>query len=210
MRTRYVGVSGGVLSKDSCRGDGGGRSIHAKIGTVYKVMVTDMTLMYQSAPDTNYGTWLQNKISNSTGQLWMALIQTDLSAYAGKTVLAATLNLENVDNRTAKDFKCHEVWRLWDELQATYNDRLTGVPWEVAGCKGAGDRDSVHCDMIQIGSAGWYAWDVIIPVTAWLSGARTNYGVRLVVPVLSAVTHEFYTDDNGDPAKRPYWELTLA
>jgi len=211
MRSRFVGLMGGRIQKDSCRGDGGGRSIHAKIGTLYKVLIPDMTSIDADRRDTNYGNESLTRISWATGWVLWGLVKADLSAYAGMTVVAATVNLYHVGGYPAKDFSAYEVKKVWEELQVTYNDRVTGEAWEEPGCKGASDRFQDPCDVISVGVRAWYSWDVSGPVVAWLAGIRTNYGLLIRPWEFSGAANQWYSDDyEVDPTLKPYFELTLA
>jgi len=212
MRTRFVGVSGGVLSKDSCRGDGNGRTVYASIETLYKELITDAVELLYEQPDTNYGDGFLIRIARATGITCYGLFYVDLSAYAGRSVIAATFNFYVVEGSTTRPGSCHEVWAEWHEMQATYNDRLTGVPWSVPKLAADGDIDPDAFALHDFSAPGWHEVDVSIPVAAWLAGTRANYGIFCYPgsDTLGA-TPDIASDDYYlNPDLKPYLELLLA
>lgn len=77
-------------------------------------------------------------------------------------------------------FDLHRILVDWDEGQATWNNRLTGTPWNQGGCNGVGsDIATDPDDRASIGwSPNWISWDVIDSIKAFQGGAD-NYGWKM-------------------------------
>jgi len=69
----------------------------------------------------------------------------------------------------------------WNESQATWNQRQTGVPWAAPGATGSGTDYLATSDaVVSAGfSTGWMSFDVTGRVTQWKAAAGTNFGWRI-------------------------------
>lgn len=103
--------------------------------------VIQETWMFSGSPDTNYGEHLQLRI----GGVYTGLVYADLTGYENiSEVITAHFGGDLYYYVGANTFTWYEVFVAWEEMQATWNDRLTSTAWNVAGCKGAGtDRNAV-------------------------------------------------------------------
>lgn len=151
--------------------------------------VTD-THIQKNTPTTNYGADQSFYVSAATSaNIWRGLIKFAGLAPPGGviTVSSAVLTLKNKD--AAASSRVMEVRRLlstWDHLQATYNNRLTGTPWNVSGVIGGTDVNATVLatgtmptgaeTFFNVSGAGFtqYVQDV-------MNGVITDYGVLLCV-----------------------------
>jgi len=100
----------------------------------------------------------------------------------------------------------YQVTATWAELQATWNDRLTGVPWGGAG----GDFDPHAIGQVALdNTAGWRSWNITQLVDLWYRGRLANQGLLLNGPNSGLDSDKtFYTSDyNVDPTRRPRLDI---
>jgi len=159
----------------------------------------------QYSADSNYGGGSLVSVNWATGNHKNGLLYVDLSTHAGKTVSVANLHILEVsvsENPVPCSF--YEVAADWAEMEATWNDRLTGVPWTTAG----GDFGSL-ISTETIARCGWEVIDFSTIIQAWLDGSKTNRGWLLHRDTVSSVLLGFATEEAA-AANRPYLELTLS
>lgn len=184
--------------------------------------VTD-THIQKNTPTTNFGTAASFYVSaSSVANIWRGLIKfAGLAPPGGMvTVSSAVLTFKNRD--AAASSRVMEVRRLlstWDELQATYNNRLTGTPWNVAGVIGGTDVNATVLatgtipttaeTSFNVSGAGFtqYVQDV-------MNGAITDYGVLLTVindtTVFDGIDRRIGARDNTTATNRPTLVVTYT
>ena len=90
----------------------------------------------------------------------------------------------------------------WNELQVTWDNRLTGTPWTTFG----GDY-SPHVVDVKVldNTVGWRSWNVTALVDLWYRGRMPNYGLLLVAPNPGVDSDKtlYSSDYNVDPTRRP-------
>lgn len=206
MRSRFVGASGGVINQDSCRGDGGPRTVHAgPVGETVIVPIVDDSYLDGSNPDTNRGAQNWLRVSKAAANWNKGVWWADLSAYAGRTVISANLWLYCYTGGN-HIFDFYGITAEWVELQVTWNDRKTGVPWGVAG----GDYDVLSFTSKFIAAtAQFYAVDVKTIVEDWLDATRVNYGILSWCAGAGNLLG-IWTAEVGTVEWRPYFELVLV
>jgi PKD repeat protein len=102
----------------------------------------------------------------------------------GATIVTAELALykRSTYNQT---YRLHRLLMPWMASQATWNQRLAGVPWGTPGALGAGtDIDATPDGQVQVGwDPAIVRFDVTTRVQAWsdeaASGTPANHGWRL-------------------------------
>lgn len=143
---------------------------------------THDTYIDKSSVNLNSGTAVSLDIRGHSSNTERALLAFDLSSIpSGSTVVSASLNLYffAATSSSAISINAHRVLADWDELQATWRQRLTGTNWTSAG----GDYDpAVLASQSVTNTFGWVTWDVTSVVQAWVSGAATNQGLILEAP----------------------------
>lgn len=184
--------------------------------------VTD-THIQKNTPTANFGTALSFYVSAaSLANIWRGLIKFAGLAPPGGvvTVSSAVLTFKNRD--VAASTRVMEVRRLlsaWDELQATYNNRLTGTPWNVAGVIGGTDVDATVLatgtmpttaeTSFNVSGAGFtqYVQDV-------MNGAITDYGLLLTAindaTVFDGIDRRIGARDNATATNRPTLVVTFT
>ena len=99
----------------------------------------------------------------------------------------------------------------WNESQATWNQRQTGVPWTVPGAAGAGTDYSATSDVVVAGgfSPGWMSFDVSGRVQQWGAAVATNFGWRIAQTDTAGDDKIFYSSEYlTDQTLRP--KLTVV
>lgn len=184
--------------------------------------VTD-THIQKNTPTTNFGSAQSFYVSaSSSANIWRGLIKFAGLAPPGGfiTVSSAVLTLKNRD--AAASSRVMEVRRLlstWEGLQATYNNRITGTPWNVAGVIGGTDVDATVIATgtmpttsetnFDVSGAGFtqYVQDV-------MNGAITDYGVLLCVindtTVFDGINRRLGASDNTTATNRPTLVVTYT
>ena len=184
--------------------------------------VTD-THIQKNTPTTNFGAAQSFYVSAATSaNIWRGLIKFAGLAPPGGvvTVSSAVLTIKNRD--AAASSRTMEVRRLlsaWEGLQATYNNRITGTPWNVAGVIGGTDVDATVIatgtmpttaeTTFNVSGAGFtqYVQDV-------MNGIITDYGVLLCVindtTVFDGVDRRLGASDNTTATNRPTLVVTYT
>jgi hypothetical protein len=109
-------------------------------------------------------------------------------------------------------YRLHPLLVDWNEAQATWSQRVTGVPWGAPGARLAGtDHASVADATASVGyDPGWVVFDVTGAVQRMQSGP--NFGwVMLGDSGYTSGLKRFYTRESVlDPGLRPKLEVTYA
>ena len=157
--------------------------------------------------DTNFGT-STTMLLDGRNPNYYPLMRFDLSSIpAGAVIDGASLSLyqsAGIGNPVTANL--HYVIAQWDELQVTWNDRLTGVAWATGG----GDFAPRIISTIDIdNNVGWRAWNITQLIDLWHRGRLTNYGLIIEAPNPGATsTKTFYSSDYvADPTRRPKLEV---
>lgn len=149
------------------------------------------TFINSASPTTNYGT--ATSLEVSTGR--SSLLKFDLSAIpSGAQIISAVLSLYCYSGYNySYSGEIAPLTAAWDETQATWNVRLTGVNWVTAG----GDVDNTQ--KITFAStptntaALWHDWTVTSIVRNWVNGALANNGLR--ISTSSQNVYQYYSSD---------------
>jgi hypothetical protein len=129
-------------------------------------------------PTTNNGTVVQAHLQYNTQD--RQIHSFDLSSIpSNATITSATMSfyVYQVSGGTP-NVSCYRVLTQWDELQSTYNNRLTSSAWGTPGLLSGTDYAATAIATSgNISVAGWANFNVTSTVQAWVNGSQTNYGV---------------------------------
>lgn len=152
-----------------------------------------------------------------------SLLRFDLTSIPqGAEVISATLEVyvwrKEISTGGNTDVGIYRILRPWDENAVTYYKATTTENWQVAGCNGSADRESVHTASTRFdGENVTKAWrnDTLRDlVQSWVSDPAHNFGVVLIGEnELTAqrwwVRSSQYTGSTqADKAKRPKLTVT--
>jgi hypothetical protein len=87
----------------------------------------------------------------------------------------------------ARTDKAYKLLVAFEELEATWNDRTTGVPWAVAGAKGVADRAATEESSFSPNITAGQVTEIPITVDTLTEWLTTNYGV----------VAEYFSGDTG-------------
>lgn len=149
-------------------------------------------------PTANYGTSL-GAYFNGTNY-WYSLIKFTMpETPAGTGVGSAIITFNQTSAVDAGTVIVEPVTAAWEEMQATWNSRLTGTPWSTPG----GDVDSSAGITAPItGATGSQTIDVSGIAQGWASGLYTNYGLR-IRPGTIAQSHVWSSSEDATASLRP-------
>lgn len=143
--------------------------------------------------DYNFGTSEFMVVNWAGSEDKFGLIEFDLTPYAGRTVLAASLRLYAVYNTWGgQQYAVSQNLSAWDEQTITYNSK------PAAG--------AAIDTLLTVNDQHWYSFNVTSAISGWLAG-QANYGFRI------SETNGFLyfaSSDHGDAALRPVLEIVVA
>jgi len=213
VRARFVGVSGGVQSIDSCRGDGGGRTIHDGFESASVELDIDIlrdSYLYDVNPDTNYGASFAFQVQV---YLWaqraQAIMHVDLSVIpAGKTILSAVLWMRT-EGPGAKHLECHRLLVDYVEMEVTYNDRKAATPWSAPGAVKGVDYVEAEGGEFWPGNNDYGSGDITTLVQEWYRDGEPNYGM-LVRLTVACSAYAFNSSDSPEVDRHPFVRITYS
>jgi PKD repeat protein len=205
-------------------------TIGQKSSDTLKVAVTSSTSIYApiydnrlraSSPNTVLSTATYIDVGKSTSSSRDVLL-FDLSAYkATDTISKATLSLYwyYPPSATRTSDTIVEVYRPveWDPNYVTWNNRMAGVPWTIAGGNwydknGVVQGTTPYASMIFKASTvpdnKYYDFDVTQLVQEYVSGKYKNTGFFLKAKTESGNYIAFYSSDWSEATQKPKLTIT--
>lgn len=144
-------------------------------------------------------------------------IKTFFDGVGAVTINSATLKWRRANNVTApsRNVEVRKLLVAFNELQATWNSRLTGTAWGTAGAIGAGDVDAtVLATGLMPSTGGAYFNMTGAGLTAWVAGIvdgsiTTDYGftISLENPTTSGSGDFDLNSSSTTNGLRPYLEI---
>ncbi len=135
-------------------------------------------------PTTNYG--LDHRIKIRANDVYRGMLHFNTAAIpTNSTVQSARLYLyldwyEHQADRVAP-VNVYKVNSDWTEMGATWNLRMPGSPWSIAGCQGSTDRSLTAVATTNVlDPSKWYSWDITALVQDWVSNPAGNRGMILI------------------------------
>lgn len=201
-----IDAAGATVPVDVAYGEALSLTVQPGEATVWPVTIDPTTTIQ---PDAAAGVDTFNKLSSptanagtatnleTTGTQGYVFVKFDVSAIpASAVIMSAMLGLHCFSAYSYSTSGCiAPVTQPWDELQLTWNNRLTGTPWGTAG----GDVDAANqvafASTPTNGAPVWHDWDIAPIVRRWVSGGQANYGVRLRCD--SGYIYQYYSSDNA-------------
>ncbi len=102
-------------------------------------------------------------------------------------------------------YRAHRLLQDWSEREATWNQRLPGVPWAQGGARGSGTDIAAVAD--GEGLVGWQPQWIAIDVTSGvqaMSDGEPNHGWKLIPIAGNPNVKKFHSRDTAsEPSKRP-------
>lgn len=149
--------------------------------------LTHLTIQPGAGGEDTYLDW-SNRVSNfgpstsiiANGAAHPILRFNITSIPASVVIDSAILNLyQNSGEGNPVTSSAHYVTTRWDENQATWENRLTGVAWTTGG----GDFVPRTADSKVVDNTlGWKSWNVTQMVDLWYRGRLNNFGLIIEGP----------------------------
>jgi len=102
----------------------------------------------------------------------------------------------------------------WSAGEATWTNASASEAWEIAGGRGASDRQTPALDLVPMPlHKGWVELDVTEAVRDWtttMTAAEDNYGFLLEAADDVAQEYAFASMEYSDPTKRPVLEVVYV
>jgi hypothetical protein len=113
----------------------------------------------------------------------------------------------SVYDTSPQTYPIRKLKRPWTEAAATWNAYDAGKAWEVAGARGALDRDTATAATVTSTSAGKVTLVVDRAVVqGWVDDPSSNNGLIIADPT-NANGADFYSREAADGSQRP--QLTV-
>jgi hypothetical protein len=169
---------------------------------------------YISAWDVNANYGMHNRLQVRMNDTYRALLHFNTAAIpTNSTVQSARLFLyldayEHQSDRVAP-VSVFKVNGDWTEMGATWNLRMPGSPWSVAGCQGSADRSLTAAATTNVTApSNWYSWDVTALAQDWVSSPAGNRGMILITTANREL--RFYSKDATDARYHPYLRIDYS
>lgn len=199
--------------------DGSGRPSSQQIDYVDAARWTDAwtrvadedTFMFGTMPDTNYGATDGVGVDWRAGVERYSLFGWDLTEIPTAAVVSSgSVYAYCPSLLLAGNVDAHEGMTEWAEMQATYNDRLTGIAWGVAGGQAGVDFVAVAEDTTLVDAAlAWYSWGIPVMVGNWVGDSAVNFGLWFRATAGCRLVY-FRSSEWGVANERPYISIIFG
>ena len=178
------------------------------------------TYIRVNTPTTNYGSQASIVFGGSTPNVYRSLLKfIDLSNFQSdpdlvgfqisEAQLIVTVATDSSSN--ARTVELFAVSVPWDDLQATWNNRLTGTAWNTPGLGAGTDYDSTVLASVSFsaselpGVAKAFIFNAagIAVLQAIIDGTRTDYGFFMKSQTEVLDVYSLYSADSGTPDYAP-------
>jgi len=163
--------------------------------------------------DTNCGDW--ENLWVRQGGIKNGLIRFDVSGMFDPSYVdinEAHLLLYAVErtNPNPTELEAYRVLRHWEEMEATWNEASTGVPWETGGCNADGiDLDTTALGKTWAEGTGYTVpVDVSDAVRVWKEDPDSNFGIVLKADGSVRVRYSFASSEHPRIEWRPELRIT--
>ena len=184
------------------------------VATTNSILSTTDTNIVENAPTKNYGSnrtlGAGGDEPTGSGKDRSALIKWNLSGIApGTKVNSATVTL-TVSNSSTETYQAYKLNRPWVESKATWVNYDTSKPWEVAGAKGALDRDATAVGSIGPTATGKQTFTISSSVVqGWVDSPASNQGI-ILANTTNTDGFDFYSRQSTTSSQRPTLTLELS
>ena len=145
------------------------------------------TTLSENAPAANLGADTQCLLDGDdpldSGLDLAALLRWDLSAIAPDSPVTQANLVLHVTNPTTQNYSVYAALQDWDEIQATWLEYQTGLPWQSPGAGGAQDRGALEVGRLEAAGLGYYQFalnaDGLALLQSWIDNPGSNYGLIL-------------------------------
>ena len=158
---------------------------------------------YPTFVNSNYGNDTSSYIGIETDYIKNYLIRFDLSSIPPTAkITGAVLKMRLIDFMQQNSYAFRAVAEDWEETEATWNDRKTGVSWLDPG----GDYyEDMASNSVTATVEGEYSWNIKASVIQeMVTGPLYNYGLILLCDTsMTNGNSSFATSENATVSYRP-------
>lgn len=180
-----------------------------RLSTITDFVLESDSYIRSTTPSTNYGTAtiLSCYYDSGIPIIDRTVLKSALSA-PGTPPDEALLFVYTTDVHSGGNIEAHALLHAFHETQVTWDDRVTGTPWDSPGCGSGTDYRATATDTVNISTVNtWYSFDLTSLVAEWYNGTLANHGVLLIAPT-SWTQMTFAARHNATTTIRPYFQLT--
>jgi len=194
------------ITVTSSSGEGG--TVTLQRGTTPGAIVSDTYLSsYHKTLNFGAGASVQDQYGHYPSLMRFAIFQSEGGPVPnGSQITSVVLSLYKYSSYDMT-YAVHRVLNDWSESGATWNVRMSGVPWTVAGGAGMGsDIDSVaDATAATDFNPGWINFDVTASVQRMSTASQVNFGWRLrgVTGNVSGLKKFHASEFTSTPSLRP-------
>lgn len=191
----------------------GGATVVLQRGSTAAAVADTYLSTYHKTLNFGTSTQVQDLNANYAALARFAIFQSEGGPVPnGARIQSAVLSLYKYTAYNM-NYQLHPVLWEWSEMSATWNQRMAGVPWAVAGANGAGTDYAVLPDATASTdfSSGWVEFNLTAGVQRMSdSSPLINHGWRLRgISGYTSGLKRFYTSDfAADPSLRPKLVVT--
>ncbi len=186
----------------SINGGGGGSSP----GTP-ATLATSADTFIKGLNGSNNGSDDELKVGRDNGGPHLySLLRFDVSSVpAGTAITSATLRLYQFDSNRSGNFnaRAYRIDQDWTESGADWSTADGATAWSGGG-GGTYSAPPVATTSIEIGTDGWYEWDVTSLMQEWVDGISPNYGIQITYDSVNAGRNvSFASKEHSNAERRP-------
>ena len=165
------------------------------------------TTLYASSPTSNDGA--NQALSIDADPLATTVMYFDLSSIPPDAiVLAASIDAYAFDPIETGAFEIYPLVESWNEGQATFVERKTGLVWAGPGAA-APSRDAALLAELEARDIGLITFTLdVAGVQAWVSASEQNVGIVLVSSSPDGRGGQLRSGEYTVVAERPYLDVT--
>lgn len=171
------------------------------------------TYLDHNTPNSPLGSAETLRASDDAGQV--ILLSFDLSSIPSNAqVQSAYIRLYAIARSALASItlNAHQVYRPWQEAQATWNTASAGTAWGTPGCNNTTtDRSATAIANAAVNAVNtWFQWDITPLAQLWINDASRNQGIILRGAGRQSAYYNFHSSEAPAITYRPQLCVTYV
>lgn len=185
------------------------------IPVIYNILVdaANDTRINQSGVNTNYGTGtiMTLGLTGISSGAQTGLIYFDLSSIPNNaTIIDSEIYLRAIGYTAQNTMSIFNLYRLWEENQATWNNATSSQAWGTAGAENTTtDRNDTAENNIIFKGLAWYNTSIPQMTQLWVTNASQNYGL-IIRHNSTEITTLVASRESTNTSRIPYLNITYS